>query len=204
MFKRFIQLMLLCFAVSASAQASAGVAPDALIKGVTDDVLTTLRNDAAIKGGDARRAADLVETKVLPHFNFMRMTALAVGRDWRTASAEQKKQLSDEFRTLLVRTYSNALTSYRDQTVEFRPFRMAASDTDVTVRTQINQPGARPIPIDYALEKQDSGWKVYDVIVAGVSLGTNYRETFSSEIRAGGVDGLLKTLRAKNATTASK
>ena len=134
----------------------------------------------------------------------MRMTALAVGRDWRTASAEQKKQLSDEFRTLLVRTYSNALTSYRDQTVEFRPFRMAASDTDVTVRTQINQPGARPIPIDYALEKQDSGWKVYDVIVAGVSLVTNYRETFSSEIRAGGVDGLLKTLRAKNATTASK
>jgi phospholipid transport system substrate-binding protein len=204
MFKRFIQLMLLCFSVSASAQANAGVAPDALIKGVTDDVLTTLRNDAAIKGGDARRAADLVETKVLPHFNFMRMTALAVGRDWRTASAEQKKQLSDEFRTLLVRTYSNALTSYRDQTVEFRPFRMAASDTDVTVRTQINQPGARPIPIDYALEKQDSGWKVYDVIVAGVSLVTNYRETFSSEIRAGGVDGLLKTLRAKNATTASK
>ncbi len=201
MFKRAFQLILMMFAVSVGAQASAAKTPDTLVKDVTEEVLATLRTDAAIKAGDVKRAAELVETQVLPHFNFARMTALAVGRDWRTTTDEQKQQLTGEFRTLLVRTYSNALTSYKNETVEFRPFKMAPTDTDVTVRTQIIRPGGRPIPIDYALEKQDEAWKVYDVMVAGVSLVTNYRETFAAEIRNGGVDGLVKTLRAKNATT---
>jgi phospholipid transport system substrate-binding protein len=202
MFKRICQLLLLSFALNAGAQASVDTStPDALVKDVTEEVLATLRTDPSIKAGDVKKAAALVETSVLPHFNFTRMTALAVGREWRTATDEQKKQLTDEFRTLLVRTYSNALTSFRNQTVEYRPFKMAPTDTDVTVRTQINQPGGRPIPIDYALEKQDAGWKVYDVMVAGVSLVTNYRETFAAEMRTGGVDGLVKSLHAKNNTT---
>lgn len=202
MFKRFAQLLLVAFASGVMAQANAIKAPDALVREVTEDVLGTLRSDPSIKTGDPAKTAELVETRVLPHFNFTRMTALALGKEWRATTPEQKKQLTDEFRTLLVRTYSNALVSYRNQTIDFKPFRMAATDTDVTVRTQINQPGGRPIALDYALEKQESGWKVYDVIVAGVSLVTNYRETFAAEIRSGGVDGLIKTLRTKNASTA--
>jgi phospholipid transport system substrate-binding protein len=202
MFKWILSLLLAGFVAAASAQ-NALKAPDALVKDVTEEVLAALRSDPSIKSGDAAKTAELVETKVLPHFNFSRMTALAMGKEWRATTPEQKKQLTDEFRTLLVRTYSNALTSYKNQTIDYRPFKMAPADTDVTVRTQINQPGGRPIPLDYALEKQDSGWKVYDVMVAGVSLVTNYRETFAAEIRAGGVDGLVKSLRAKNATGAT-
>ena len=202
MFKRCVQFLLIAFTASAFAQATAVKAPDVLVKDVTEEVLTTLRTDPAIKAGDANKTAELVETRVLPHFNFTRMTALALGKEWRATTPEQKKQLTDEFRTLLVRTYSNALTSYKSQTIDYKPFKMGAADTDVTVRTQINQPNGRPIPLDYALEKQDNGWKVYDVMVAGVSLVTNYRETFAAEIRAGGVEGLIKALRAKNSSTA--
>jgi phospholipid transport system substrate-binding protein len=121
-----------------------------------------------------------------------------VGRDWRSASPEQQKVLVNEFRTLLVRTYSNALTAYRDQTLEFKPLRMGANDTDVVVRSEIRQSGTKPVSIDYSLEKGPNGWKVYDVVVAGVSLVTTYRETFSAEVRASGIDGLIKTLQAKN------
>lgn len=205
MFKRAFQLLLFTFALNVGAQASVDKAPDALVKDVTEEVLNTLRTDAAIKAGDKKRAAELVETQVIPHFNFSRMTQLAMGREWSKASDEQKDQLINEFRTLLVRTYSNALTSYKNETVEFDPFRMAPEQTDVTVKTKVVRAGGRPIPIDYALEKNGQGWKVYDVSVAGVSLVTNYRETFASEIRAGGVDGLVKTLRTKNSTsTAAK
>jgi phospholipid transport system substrate-binding protein len=126
------------------------------------------------------------------------MTALAVGRDWSKASAAQKEKLSSQFRDLLVRTYANAVSSYRDQKVRYKPFKMNADDTDVLVRTEIQQPGNRPIQLDYSLEKTDKGWKVYDVVVAGVSLVTNYRSTFSQEIRDGGIDGLIKTLTEKN------
>lgn len=200
MFKRFVYLLLIAFTSGVMAQASAVKGPDALVRDVTEEVLTTLRSDPSLKGADASKTAELVETRVLPHFNFTRMTALALGKEWRATTPEQKKQLTEEFRTLLVRTYSNALTSYRNQTIDYKPFKMGAADTDVTVRTQINQPGGRPIALDYALEKQDSGWKVYDVMVAGVSLVTNYRETFAAEVRAGGVNGLIKTLRNKNSS----
>ena len=177
------------------------MAPDALVKSVTDEVLDIIRNDKDIKAGSTRRAIELVEQKVLPHFNFTRMTALAVGKDWRQASPEQQKVLTEEFRDLLVRTYSNALIAYKNESVDYRPFKMQPGETDVTVRTQIHQAGARqPITLDYSLEKNGNAWKVYDVVVAGVSLVTNYRSSFATEIRNGGIDGLIKTLKAKNSS----
>lgn len=177
------------------------LAPDELVKSVTDEVLDIIRKDKDIKAGSTQRAIELVEQKVLPHFNFSRMTALAVGKDWRQASPAQQKALTDEFRDLLVRTYSNALTAYKNETVDYRPFKMQPGETDVTVRTQIHQPGARqPITLDYSLEKNGASWKVYDVVVAGVSLVTNYRSSFTTEIRNGGIDGLIKTLKAKNSS----
>jgi len=177
------------------------MAPDALVKSVTDEVLDIIRKDKDIKAGSTKRAIELVEQKVLPHFNFTRMTALAVGKDWRQATPEQQKVLTEEFRDLLVRTYSNALIAYKNETVDYRPFKMQPGETDVTVRTQIHQAGARqPITLDYSLEKNGSAWKVYDVVVAGVSLVTNYRSSFATEIRNGGIDGLIKTLKAKNSS----
>ena len=182
-----------------SGQAIADVdSPDALIKKVSDDVLTIVRQDKDIQSGNTKKAMDLVEAKVLPHFNFQHMTALAMGKDWRKATPEQKKRLSEEFKTLLVRTYSNALTGYRDQTIRYKPVKMQSGDEEVLVRTEIVQPGNKPIQLDYALEKLADGWKVYDVVVAGVSLVTNYRDTFSQEVRANGVDGLVQMLVAKN------
>lgn len=173
-------------------------APDVKIKKVTEDVLTIVRQDKDIQSGNTQKAIELVEARVLPHFNFQHMTALAMGRDWNKASPEQKKRLSEEFKTLLVRTYSNALTSYRDQTLRYKPLKMQAGDTDVVVKTEVVQPGAKPIQLDYSLEKQGNDWKVYDVIVAGVSLVSNYRDTFNQEVRANGVDGLIQMLVNKN------
>lgn len=188
-----LSLLLASFLVLAS-----DLPPDVLVKDVTNDVLAIVRQDKGIQSGDTRKAIDLVEAKVLPHFDFKHMTALAVGRDWRTASPAQQDQLTDAFRTLLVRTYSNALTQYRDQVIDFKPLRAQPEDTDVQVRTEVKQAGAKPVQIDYSLEKTANGWKVYDVIVAGVSLVTNYRSSFSQEIRNGGVDGLIKSLQNKN------
>ena len=173
-------------------------APDALIRKVTDDVLNIVRQDKDIQSGNTKKAIELVDAKVLPHFNFQRMTALAMGRDWSKASPEQKKRLSEEFKTLLVRTYSNALTSYKNQTVSYKPTKMQGSDTDVVVKTEILQPGNKPVQLDYALEKQGETWKIYDVIVAGVSLVTNYRDTFTQEVRSTGVDGLIQMLANRN------
>ncbi len=191
--------VVLGFFVAVSVALANEEAPDALIRKVTDDVLTIVRQDKEIRNGNTKKAIDLVEAKVLPHFNFQRMTALAMGRDWNKASPEQKKRLADEFKTLLVRTYSNALTGYKDQTLRYKPSKMQSGDTEVLVRTEIVQPGNKPIALDYSLEKQADGWKVYDVVVAGVSLVTNYRDTFNQEVRANGVDGLIDTLAKKNA-----
>lgn len=183
------------------------IAPDAMIKNVTNDVLDIVRSDKDIQTGNTRKAVELVETKVLPNFNFTRMTSLAVGKDWRQANPAQQKVLTDEFRTLLVRTYSKALTEYRSQTIDFKPLKMQPTDTDVTVRTQIHQSGAKPVQLDYNVEKSDRGWKVYDISVGGVSLVTNYRSSFAQEISASGIDGLIKSLHSKNMsgeTTASQ
>jgi phospholipid transport system substrate-binding protein len=200
--KRLLGLMasfvLFAGASAQSVAQSVDLAPDVLIKNVTTEVLDIVRKDKEIQNGNTKRAIDLVETKVLPYFNFTRMTALAMGKDWRQASPAQQKILSDEFHTLLVRTYSKALTEYRNQTIEFKPFKSQPADTDVTVRTQIAQAGVKSIELDYSLEKSDKGWKVYDIAVGGVSLVTNYRSEFAQEISQTGVDGLIKRLQAKN------
>jgi phospholipid transport system substrate-binding protein len=189
--------LLAAFGLAAGAQAQE-LSPDQLIKNVTTEVLEIVRKDKDIQSGSHKKAIDLVEAKVLPHFNFTRMTQLAVARDWKQASASQQKTLTEEFRTLLVRTYSKALTEYKNQTIEFRPFKMQPADTDVKVRTQIEQAGTKAIGLDYYLDKMPNGWKVYDIEVAGVSLVTNYRESFAHEVRQGGIDGLIKTLQTKN------
>ena len=197
-----VAMAIMMMGMNAIAQAS--MAPDALVKSVTTEVIDIVRADKAIQSGDSSAAVVLVEEKVLPHFDFRIMTSLAVGRDWRQASKEQREKLVEEFRTLLVRTYSNALTTYRDQTIDYKPLRARDGDTDVTVRTEVRQPGARPVSIDYSLEKQGDEWKVYDVVVAGVSLVTNYRSSFSNEIRSTGIDGLISSLEDKNAQLKDK
>ena len=194
--KRFIAMMAgLVLAAGVGAQEAA---PDALVRGVTEDVLTIVRADKDIQSGNTKKAIELVEAKVLPHFNFTRMTQLAMARDWRQATPPQQKTLTDEFRTLLVRTYSKALTEYKSQTIDYKPLKMQPADTDVKVRTEIKQPGGKPIPLDYYLDKQSQGWKVYDIEVGGISLITNYREFFATEVRNGGIDGLIKSLQTKN------
>lgn len=178
---------------------AADEAPDVLVKRVTEEVLNIVRNDKDIQAGNSKKVIQLVEVKVLPHFNFLRMTSLAVGKDWNKASPEQKKRLAKEFETLLVRTYSNALTEYKSQTIVYKPLKMEAGATDVLVRTEIRQPGRQAVQLDYQLEKADNGaWKVFDVVVAGISLVTNYRESFAQEVRNGGIDGLIASIAAKN------
>ena len=196
MMKRLMGLMAaLLFATTVFA---AELAPDQLVRDVTNEVLDIVRKDKDIQSGNSKKTIDLVETKVLPHFNFQRMTQLALGREARQASPEQSKVLVEEFRELLVRTYSKALTEYRSQEIVFKPFKMTPAETDVKVRTEIRQSGGKPVPLDYYLEKNATGWKVYDMEVGGVSLVTNYRSTFAQEIQKGGIDGLIRSLQAKN------
>ena len=172
--------------------------PDAMVKRVSQEVLTIIKSDPKVQAGDQARIREVVETKLLPNFDFERLTALAMGRNWRQATPEQQKQLVEQFRTLLVRTYSGALTQYRDQTMDYKPLRADANASEVTVRTEVVRQGQAPVPIDYSMAKAASGWKVYDVIVGGVSLVTNYRDEFNEQIKSGGIDGLIKTLQAKN------
>ena len=174
------------------------IAPDSLVKNVTLEVIDIIVKDKDIQSGDQKKIVDLVEAKVLPHFNFTAMTRLAVATNWDKATPEQKKQLTDEFKTLLVRTYSSALSTYRDQKFDFRPLRAKPTDTDVTVNVRIMQSGSEPVTIDYDMEKRPGGWKVWDVRVGGISLVANYRTEFDNLIRDSGIEGLIKTLVAKN------
>jgi phospholipid transport system substrate-binding protein len=190
-------LLLLPLALIAS-PVHAQEAPDALVKRVAEDVLASIRADKDLQTGNPAKVKQLIEAKLAPHFDFARMTALAMGRNWRAATPEQQKQLTEQFKTLLVRTYSGALTNYRDNTMNYKPLRANAGDTDVIVRTEVTRPGQAPVPIDYSMEKTPEGWKAYDVIVAGVSLVTNYRDEFNDVIKSSGVDGLIKTLADKN------
>ena len=192
------KLIVLVFAALFATLVLAQEAPDVLVKRVTEEVLDIVRQDKNIQNGDSRKAIELVDAKVIPHFNFAHMTALAVGKEWRKASPQQQQQLTAEFKTLLVRTYSNALTSYKNQKVIYKPFKMNEADSDVLVRTEVHVPGNKPVQLDYSLEKIDSAWKVYDVSVAGISLVTNYRDQFAQEVRHGGIDGLIATIAAKN------
>jgi len=193
-----------CFSLFATAIGAQDVAPDALIRSISDDVIGIVKQDKEIKAGNRSKINDLVEAKVLPHFSFNHMTALAMGRNWPKANAEQREALVAEFRALLVHTYSGALSTYKNEVIEFRPLRAAAGDPDVTVRTQVKRPGTEPIGIDYSMERTPGGWKVYDVVVGGVSLVTNYRDSFNAEIRENGVDGLIKSLASKNRSLATQ
>jgi phospholipid transport system substrate-binding protein len=174
------------------------IAPDVLVKNVTLEVVDLIHKDREIKSGSRAKLIEVIESKVLPHFNFASMTALAMGQGWNKADAEQKKRLTEEFRTLLVRTYASALAAYSEQKMDFRPLRAKPTDTDVTVNVRVIQSGAQPVPIDYSMEKTATGWKVYDVMVGGVSLVANYRTEFSSTVRESGIDGLIKNLQTKN------
>lgn len=179
-------------------------APDVLARSVTDEVLVALRNDKAIQAGDLKKARDLIEGKIAPHFNFAGMAQLAVGKNWSAANAEQRKALIAEFRALLVQTYTASLLLYKDQKIEYRPLKLASDDTDVLVRSLVRQSGGgEPVQVDYGMEKTDAGWKVYNVKIGGISLVESYRSTFNTEIQKNGVDGLIKTLRDKNRVLAS-
>lgn len=175
------------------------VAPDVLAKKVTTDVIALLRSDKEVQAGNTRKVMDLVEAKVLPHFDFTRMTRLAVGAPWRQATAAQQQNLTSEFRTLLVHTYTNAFAQYRDQVIDYRPLKLQPNDTEVVVRSLIKQSGGGdPIDVNYSMEKNEQGWKVYDVVIGGVSLVQNYRSSFNSEIQKSGIDGLITSLSNKN------
>jgi phospholipid transport system substrate-binding protein len=205
MAKRFLIGLMVAFCAAAAPTGAQGMTPpDALAKSVTDDVLVVLRTDRDIQSGNTKKVIDLVEQKVLPHFNFVRMTQLAVGRHWREASPEQQKLLVGEFRTLLVQTYAATLTAYRDQAIDYRPLRMQSEDTDVVVRSLINQSGGKPVTVDYKMQKSDTGWKVYDVVVGDLSLVQSYRGSFNTEVQKGGIDGLVKTLTEKNKQLTSR
>lgn len=179
------------------------VAPDMLIRGTVDEVIAIIKQDKDIQAGDQKKIVALVDAKVLPHFDFERMTQLAVGRPWRTATPEQKQALVREFRNMLVRTYTKVFSVYRDQTVEVKPVKLAADATEVTVLTIITKPGSQPIPVNYEMKKADSGWKAYDIFIEGVSMVMSYRGTFNTQIQENGIDGLIKTLSEKNINAAN-
>ena len=197
-------LFLLLVTSLARAQAPQDIAPDALVKTVTLEVVDLIAKDKEIQSGNRAKLIALIDEKVLPHFNFTAMTALAMGQSWNKATPEQKKLLTQEFRTLLVRTYASALAAYSEQKFDFRPLRAKPTDTDVTVNVRVLQQGAQPVPIDYNMEKTSAGWKVYDVMVGGVSLVANYRTEFANIVRESGIDGLIRNLQSKNRSVASQ
>jgi phospholipid transport system substrate-binding protein len=182
---------------SGTAFAQSAETPDAFIKRLSVDVLDTIKADKSLQSGDVSKIAALVDSKIMPNVNFQRMTASAVGRSWRTATPEQQKRLQDEFKQLLMRTYSGALSEVKDQTIAMKPLRMAADDTEVVVRSEIKGRG-EPIALDYRVEKAGSGWKIYDLNVASVWLVETYRTQFSQEINANGIDGLINKLAERN------
>ena len=179
------------------------IAPDALIKTTVQEVIAVINADKDIQAGDQQKTLALVDEKVLPHFDFERMTQLAVGKYWRTAAPEQKQALTREFRNMLVRTYTKVFSVYRNQVIEVKPLKMAGDADEVTIQTIISKPGASVIPVNYEMRKKDDGWKVFDIYIEGVSMVMSYRGTFGSQIQESGIDGLIRTLSDKNAASAA-
>lgn len=200
---RSLWIGLSLLALVAATPARAGLPPDVLARNTTNDVIRIVKQDKDLRSGDQQKTYALVESKILPHFDFEQMTRLAVGKNWNKASREEQTRLVEEFRTLLVRTYSASLSSVADYQIEFKPLRMNASDSDVLVNTEVSKPGAPPIPIDYRMERQSDNWKVYDVLVDNVSLVTVYRNSFNAEVRRGGIPGLIQTLARRNQRSTS-
>lgn len=176
-------------------------APDALMKRISNEVIGEIRSDKDIRAGDGAKIAALIDARIVPHFDFRRITRSAMGANWRRASPEQQDRLTREFKTLLVRSYSGALASYRGQLIEFRPLRAAPGGTEVTVKSRVRQPGTEPIAIEYDLARAGREWKVFDVRIAGMSLVANYRSAFAEEVRNSGVEGLIALLSRKNAAS---
>lgn len=198
MWRRFMQYCLVAMLALPTLAGAEYITPEALARNTTNEVIEIVRQDRDIKGGNSQKIYDLVETRILPHFDFRHMTQLAVGKHWPKASQDQQKTLVDQFRALLVRTYAASLSSVADYKIEFKPVHMRPGDDDVVVSTEVIKSGAPPIGIDYRMERQSSGWKVYDVMVDNVSLVTVYRNSFNSEVRKGGIDGLIATLTRRN------
>lgn len=186
------------------AMANIDMAPDVLVKQTADDVLAIVKNDKDIQAGNQQKLFAVVEEKIIPNFDFDRVCRMVLGKNWKSASPEQQALFQKEFRSLLLRTYASALGKYRDQVIEYRPMQTDASEKNVTVKTQIIQKGGQPIAVDYSLVKGPAGWKVYDITIENVSLVTNYRSQFSSEIRQNGLDSLNKKLADKNAAAEVK
>ena len=204
MFQRTISSLIFAAAALGATAAFAQTAPDVMIKQVAGDVIESVKNDKAIQAGDVSRIHGLVDTQVMPHVDLQRMTAAVVGKAWKTATPDQQAKLQTEFKTLLIRTYAGALTKVNAQTsIELKPTRSAPEDTDVTVRTNVKGNGD-PIEIDYRLEKLPADWKIFDVNVLGVWLVDQYKSSFAQQISAGGIDGLIATLQAKNKAPAAK
>lgn len=193
---RALLFLALCLPLAAIAD---NPAPDVLVRATTDDVMRLLQDDKDLKAGNPARVVGLIEEKIVPHFDFARMTKLAVGRSWREATPEQQKALVHEFQTLLVRSYATAYTAYRQIKVDVKPLKLAGGEDDVTVKSQILLPGgAPPVGVDYSMGASPEGWKVYNIAVDGVSLVTTYRNDFGAQIQQGGLDALIRSLQARN------
>ena len=188
-------ILLLVGVGSASAQQEA---PDVLVKRVSVEILELAKTDKQIQAGNQQRIMEIVQAKVIPHVNFQRMTAMAAGRFWREATPEQQAALTTEFRSLLIYTYSGAISQVRNQVLEFKPMRAGADDDEVEVRSVVIQPRGEPIQLNYRLEKTASGWKIYDVNILGAWLVETYKGTFAAEINKGGIDGLIRALAERN------
>lgn len=184
--------------VASPGVAMADISAEELVKQTADDVLNTIKNDKDIQAGNQQKIFALAEEKILPNFDFERVCRMVLGKNWKTASPDQQAMFQKEFRSLLLRTYAVALGKYRNQVIEFKPLRAEPDAKNVSVKTQILQPGGQPIAVDYSLVKVDGGWKVYDIVIESVSLVTNYRSQFSNEIRTNGLDSLNKKLAEKN------
>ena len=193
-FSILFTLLVVC-AGSASAQQEA---PDVLVKRVSGEILELAKTDKQIQAGNQQRIMEVVQAKVIPHVNFQRMTAMAAGRFWREATPEQQAALTTEFRSLLIYTYSGAISQVRNQVLEFKPMRSGADDDEVEVRSMVIQPRGEPIQLNYRLEKTASGWKIYDVNILGAWLVETYKGTFAAEINKGGMDGLIRALAERN------
>jgi phospholipid transport system substrate-binding protein len=187
-----------------STVAFAAEGPDELVKRTADDVLSVVKSDKDIQAGNQEKIFKLAEEKILPNFNFEKVSRLVLGKNWTKATPDQKSAFQNEFKTLLLRTYATALSKYKNQVIEYKPLRLADGATNATVKTSILQQGGQPIAVDYALEKQSEDWKVYDIVIEGVSLVTNYRSQFAQEIRQNGLDSLIKKLAEKNGSSSPK
>ena len=203
--KPVIQLIAAATATIAFAtSAIAAEAPDVLVKRISADVIDTVKADKDIQAGNQQKVMALVETKILPHVDFQRMTALAAGRHWREATPDQQKQLANEFRTLLIFTYSGALSQIKNETVDFKPLRADPADQEVEVRSSVNVQRGDPVTLNYRLAKTPQGWKIFDINVLGAWLVETYKGTFATEIGKSGIDGLIKALAERNKKLASK